>query len=239
MGWLRRSRQLAAETDPVASWGERAGKLLWQFLLFIVGPSTVSGVVLGILAYLTTFSFLYAATFGLAAFAFAQLGLSLLAIRRAKRPASLQDRASSIGGDELPFPLPRPLPPDWPSIRTLSSLSFRLVDLIAPDQVLNQTNVRDKTFYKCTIHGPAILIPRDTRFDGDNKFINEPRAEHPQSMLYPMIPDRNRIWFSGTVATRDCEFRDCTFVDIGLMQYEPDIGRLRDHILGDGDVEIH
>jgi len=140
--------------------------------------------------------------------------------------------------DSLPFPLPRPLPPDALSRGTLSELSFRLVDLIAPDQVMNQTNVRDKTFYKCTIHGPAILVPRDTRFDGNNRFINEPRSEHPQSMLYPMTPDRNRTWFSGTVAARDCVFRDCTFVDIGLLQYEPDMGRLRDHITGKGDVEI-
>jgi hypothetical protein len=113
-----------------------------------------------------------------------------------------------VEDDSLPFPLPRPLPPDWLSRRTLSGLSFRLVDLIAPDQVLNQTNVRDKTFYKCTIHGPAILIPRDTRFEGNNKYVNEPRSEHPQSMLYVYPMTRTQVelgsaapWQPGTACS--------------------------------------
>jgi hypothetical protein len=82
MGWLRKSGRLARETDPLAAWGERIGKVLGWFLLWVVGPSTLSGIGLAMLAYLTTYSFLYAATFGFAAFAFVQVALSLLAIRR-------------------------------------------------------------------------------------------------------------------------------------------------------------
>jgi len=148
---------------------------------------------------------------------------------------------SEAQSDELPFPLPHPLPPDALTRHTLSKLSFRLVDLVDPEQVMNKTHVRDKTFYRCTIHGPAILIPLDTRFEGNNEFVNYPQSEHPQSMLYlyPQVPNRDRTWFSGTVVTRECVFRDCTFVDIGFMHYEPNLERLRNHIAGEGDIEKH
>jgi hypothetical protein len=240
MGWLRRSQQLARDTDPLFSWGERA----WKAVLWIFGPSVLVGAPLTVLGWIV-YNPLYGVLIGLGAFAIAQAGLTFNAIRKSAAQrgplAGLGQAAltpTPTDDESLPFPLPRPLPPDWSSRRTLFNLSFRLVDLIAPDQVMNQTNVRDKTFYRCTIHGPAILIPRDTRFDGDNKFLNEPRTEHPQSMLYAMTPDQNRTWFSGTVSARDCVFRDCTFVDIGLMHYEPNIRRLRDHIVGEGDVKV-
>src|SRR5215218_902692 len=43
MGWLRKSTDVAGRSDAVASWGERAAKVL----LWIFGPSAVSAVVLG------------------------------------------------------------------------------------------------------------------------------------------------------------------------------------------------
>jgi hypothetical protein len=113
------------------------------------------------------------------------------------------------------------------------------VDLITPEQAMGETSVRDKTFYKCTIHGPAILTPRETRFVGGNEFFRKvPRHEHPDSLLYPLDPIRTRKWFIGTIGVRDCVFHDCTFVDVGFMQDEPAIVKLKHHMAGGGDVEI-
>lgn len=77
MGWLRRSRQLAAETDPVASWGERAAKLV----LWVVGPSALSGLAVGAYGWITA-NPLSGIAFGFVAFAVMQLALTLQAIRR-------------------------------------------------------------------------------------------------------------------------------------------------------------
>jgi hypothetical protein len=154
-----------------------------------------------------------------------------------KHPQSKAGRV--VNEDSLPFPLPRPLPPDWPSRRTLFNLSFRLVDLIASDQVMNQTNVRDKTFYRCTIHGPAIMTPRSTRFIGNNDFYSGvPRHEYPDSMLYTLDPMRKQTWYSGTVGVEDCVFQECAFVDVGFLQDKPAILKLKHHITGKGDIEV-
>lgn len=90
MGWLRKSTDVAGRTDAVASWGERAAKLL----LWVVGPSTLTAVALGGLGWLWS-NLLYGALIGLAAFALTQLGFTLWAIRRS---------ASSKG----PFAEPEP-----------------------------------------------------------------------------------------------------------------------------------
>ena len=68
---------MASRTDAVASWGERAAKLV----LWVVGPSTILAAVLGGLGWLWS-NPLYGALIGLAAFALTQLGLTLWAIRR-------------------------------------------------------------------------------------------------------------------------------------------------------------
>ena len=104
---------------------------------------------------------------------------------------------------------------------------------------MNLTHVRDKTFYGCTVHGPVILTPQNTRFAGNNKFITGvPEREHTDSMLYPLDLVRAQTWYSGTVGVRNCMFRDCTFVDVGFMQDGPHIQKLRHHIDGGGDIEI-
>lgn len=234
MSRLQRLSRGLTTSDAVLSMGERvAGWIVSGGIGGIL--TTVGGTVIGWIAG----NILYGLVIGMGLGMLVLMGAAVKAIRVAAAGTETPSQTEPEADDSsLPFPLPRPLPSDWSSRRTLSNLSFRLVDLIAPGQVLNQTNVRDKTFYKCTIHGPAILIPRDTRFDGDNKFFNEPKSEHPQSMLYAMTPDLRRTWFSGTVASRDCVFRDCTFVDIGFMGYEPEISRLRGHVEGKGDVQI-
>jgi hypothetical protein len=68
---------VAGRTDAVASWGERAAKLL----LWVVGPSVLSGLAVGAYGWLTA-NPLYGIAFGFMAFALVQLALTLQAIRR-------------------------------------------------------------------------------------------------------------------------------------------------------------
>lgn len=68
---------MAGRTDAVASWGERAAKLV----LWVVGPSALSALAVGAYAWITA-NPLYGVLFGLIAFAIVQLALMLRAIRR-------------------------------------------------------------------------------------------------------------------------------------------------------------
>src|SRR5829696_3119693 len=77
MGWLRKSTDVAGRTDAVASWGERAAKLV----LWVVGPSALSAIAVGAYAWITA-NPLYGVLFGLVAFAIVQLALMLREIRR-------------------------------------------------------------------------------------------------------------------------------------------------------------
>jgi hypothetical protein len=148
----------------------------------------------------------------------------------------LRQRASIKA--ELPFPTPTPPPLDWRSRQTLFNHSFRLTDLISPEQTMKETAVKDKTFYKCTIHGPAILFPgRQTRFTGKSDFFDEPRSDGQEGMWYEVQP--GRTWFTGLVGTVECVFRDCTFVDVGFMAAPQELQKLRDHVAGEGDAELY
>jgi hypothetical protein len=77
MGWLRKSTDVAGRTDAVASWGERAAKLV----VWLVGPSAVLGLVVGVYGWLTA-NPLYGTAFGFMAFALVQLALTLREIRK-------------------------------------------------------------------------------------------------------------------------------------------------------------
>jgi DNA repair exonuclease SbcCD ATPase subunit len=77
MGWLRKSEEVAGRADPLASWGERAAKVV----LWIVGPSALSGLAVGAYGWIAA-NPLYGVLFGFVAFAVMQLALMLRAIRR-------------------------------------------------------------------------------------------------------------------------------------------------------------
>jgi len=94
-------------------------------------------------------------------------------LRRLRTHPGMEGTANDAG---LPFPPPRPTPLGWESRPTLFNESFRLVNLITAERVMSQTKIGDKTFYKCIIHGPAILIPStQTWFAGKSEFFDEPQ----------------------------------------------------------------
>ncbi len=87
---------MATETDPLASWGERAAKLV----LWVVGPSALSGLAVGAYGWVTA-NPLYGVTFGFVAFAVIQLALTLQAIRRS---ATAKGPFADLGSDDAIAP---------------------------------------------------------------------------------------------------------------------------------------
>jgi len=57
-------------------------------------------------------------------------------------------------------------------------------------------------------------------------------------MWYEHEPLQASTWFTGVVGTERCVFRDCTFVDIGVMADPAQISKLKNHIAGGGDADI-
>lgn len=96
MGFLRRSADAATRTDPLASWGERA----WKAVLWIFGPSLLSGAALTVLGWLI-YNPLYGLLIGLAAFAIAQVGLTFNAIRKsAAQKGPMAQLGDPVSGNE-------------------------------------------------------------------------------------------------------------------------------------------
>src|SRR5918993_1203464 len=145
---------------------------LLDMALRAIVASTVLGAVAGLIAWIASNPYV-ALVVGMAVWIVVAVFLLVVMSYRAKCFAS-PNLGSAYRSDDpsLPFPLPHPLPPDWESQRTLYNLSFRLIDLITPEQLMGQTTIRDKTFYRCTIHGPAIVMPgKQTRFTGKSVFF--------------------------------------------------------------------
>lgn len=204
-----------------------------------IGVSTVLGAVAGVIVWVVSNPYV-ALVVGMAVWIVVAVFLLVVMSYRTRRAAFPNRTSGDVPDDHsLPFPLPRPLPPDWESKQTLFDESFRLVDLITPEQVMSQTKIRDKTFYKCVIHGPAMLMPsKETRFVGKSEFFDEPRPGVVESMWYQLEPVATPTWRTGVVGTERCVFRDCTFVDVGIMADGAQILKLRNHLAGGGDADI-
>jgi hypothetical protein len=67
--------------------------------------------------------------------------------------------------------------------------------------------IRDKTFDGCEINGPAVVAPTDCNFDGCT-FNGDPEA-----LMWEVPQGTRRIGLVGLVR---CQFRNCTFTDIGM-----------------------
>ncbi len=93
---------------------------------------------------------------------------------------------------------------DWKDERLLSHRSFRIVDLVDNEDILE-----GRTFEDCTIYGPAILIPLN-----DNTFSHNTFEADPEALLWPIAEDRDRIL--GAIGLRRCTFLRCIFRRIGL-----------------------
>ena len=237
MSRLRTLERLLSTSDAAFNWGVRGLALMGVTL----GPSAILGGLvwvsrnwyLGVLVALAAWALLQMGLYARAA----MQGMSGTAPVPTPVPQEIGPQPEA-DNDSLPYPPPRPLPPDAKSRQHFPNLSFRLVELIPPEHAIGQTKVRAKTFYNCTLHGPAILSPTNTRFSGNNEFFNEPRSALPDSMLYEANVYRPRTYFVGIIGIEDCVFHDCTFVDIGFFHDSPVMQMLRDHIARKGDIDI-
>jgi len=69
--------------------------------------------------------------------------------------------------------------------------------------------VRDTTFERCDIKGPAVVVPlgktvfEHTRLDGDE-----------DSILWETRPGRDRV--IGAIAFQDCTVTDCRLMNVGI-----------------------
>lgn len=212
---------------------------LLDMALRAIGASTVLGAVAGVVVWVVSNPYI-ALVVGMAVWIVVAVFLLVLMSYRGQGAAFPVSRArEEPDNGSSPYPRPRELPPGELSKPTLFNRSFRLVDLITPEQVMNQTHIRDKTFYRCTIHGPAILaVEKQTRFTGKSVFFDEPRPGERESMWHELEPVQGSIWLTGVVGTKGCVFRDCTFVDIGIMANSAQISKLKDHIAGKGEANI-
>lgn len=142
--------------------------------------------------------------------------------------------------DSLPYPPPRKLPPESASKSHLVGESFRLTELLTPEESASGHAIQDRIFVNCTIHGPVILMPdRNSR----SRFIRSTFAEkdepgYPDSMFYELGSKRLPGWFSGVVGIERCVFRECTFVDIGIVADSKTLQEFKEHVTGKGDANI-
>jgi hypothetical protein len=191
MGRLRKAGRWLSTTDAGLSMAERIGG--WIISGSIGGIlSTAGGTVIGWLAG----NIFYGLLIGMGVGYLVLMGAAVKAIRVAGSDRREQPNAGVVESApeakpeieaSLPYARPRPLTPGQSSAAHLSDLSFRAVDLITPEQAMGQTIIRDKTFYRCTIHGPVLANPRDSRFVGTTKFYSAvPQHERPDDMLYSL-----------------------------------------------------
>ncbi len=109
------------------------------------------------------------------------------------------------------YPPPQKLPRDAASRTSLNGISFRLAEF----STHRDGTIRNITFENCTPHGPGILDPQGSTFIHTD-FITEPDYGYPESLFYLAV--RNREWYAGLIVVRNCVFRRCTFVEIGITR---------------------
>lgn len=93
---------------------------------------------------------------------------------------------------------------DWKEERHLTHRSFRIVDLVEDDDI-----IEGRIFEDCTIYGPAVLAPLN-----DNTFSHNTFEADPAAFLWQVAEDRDRV--VGAIGLRRCIFRRCIFRRIGL-----------------------
>ena len=156
MGWLRRSRELARDTDPLVSWGERIGKWLWNFSVWVVGPSALTGLAVAGLGW-AAYGLFYGVLAGVIAFAVIQLSLTLRLFRKSAVAAETQGGGLQSTTEANEESRRTGIPEHMVSERHIRyhDSPIRLVDLL---EVAGENGVlRDFTFEHCILEGPGII----------------------------------------------------------------------------------
>ncbi|MFI4989916.1 MAG: hypothetical protein ACHQHO_03235 [Solirubrobacterales bacterium] len=81
--------------------------------------------------------------------------------------------------------------------------TLRIADLAVDADVL-----REKSFERCIIVGPAILVPAECRF------ISCSFEGDPETLIWEIPPERTRVL--GAIRLDRCSFDACQFTRVGL-----------------------
>src|SRR5215207_970991 len=77
--------------------------------------------------------------------------------------------------------------------------------------------IRDTTFERCDINGPAVMVPIGKTVMEDNGFDGTADA-----FLWEIPPERSNV--IGVIALENCTFTECHFMNIGIAG-SPDVIR--------------
>lgn len=94
--------------------------------------------------------------------------------------------------------------PEHLTAKYLSGHTFKITDLLPYGNV-----VQGRTFEDCTIHGPAILNV------GGVGHMHECTFDAPSKDAVYILTDNKQAL--GIIIMRDCSFKKCRFVDIGIL----------------------
>ena len=84
-----------------------------------------------------------------------------------------------------------------------------------------------------------MLFPgRRTRFE-NCKFVTEPNVtDNRDAMVYEIPPERTGAGYVGIIASIQCVFRGCTFVDVGVMGPSEQIRKVKEVMDGEGSITV-
>jgi hypothetical protein len=94
-------------------------------------------------------------------------------------------------------------------------LSFRISDLARQIPVID-----GRIFESCWLFGPAVLV-----FTGSVDLAVAIVGDRPEDMLFTLEPGHSIV--QGPIIVKDCVFRDCHFIGIGIMGQAEDIAQFR------------
>lgn len=112
------------------------------------------------------------------------------------------------------IPSPQELSPEMVTQSELRDLSFHIADLVREGN-----SIRNRTFERCTMHGPAMVAIFNSVLPGQT-YIGRPDELLWETDMHP----KAKI---GVILIENCVLRDCTFVGIGVAGTSVEIQAMR------------
>jgi len=105
----------------------------------------------------------------------------------------------------------------WMDAAVIEDRSFRLADLLDRGENV----VVGKTLIRCTLHGPAVIVPL-----GETRLIRPTwQAASQGELLWEIAPSRKNI--IGAIGLSDCRLEDCHLIQIGFASSPEGLANFR------------
>jgi hypothetical protein len=82
------------------------------------------------------------------------------------------------------------------------------------------------TFVGCQVNGPAVILPRDSVFAGND--FDSPTQD---ALLWEISPERSEV--VGAIEVTNCTFERCRFAHVGVAGPPPVIAHFRASLAGE------